>query len=777
MYKFTQKHNKVILIIVCVVLLPFVGFSFSSIMSNIRGGAARADTIGTFEMPAGTQHVISADRIYALRKRVASVAPVIGFPANNVDDIWMHITQLEEAKLLGVRVDDEDLERLVTGIRTRYGLEKVQQYRDWVQEGRRVSLKEFEQTLREFLMRIELITLYETTHDISMEDVLQSFEEKNRTLTVRAVRFGIEEARKTLKPVDFPLKPKLEEYYKKNEGLLKGKEGLKNPCLYEELSVVYGYYSKFDPAKPAYQACLKEYKPAAQELQEEYERYKYTVYKNPVNKDDKAKDDKAPGEKAKDEKAKDDKAKDDKAKDDKAPGEKAMDDKAPGDKAMDNKAKDVIAKGEKTEDKKVQDKPAQEPDKPVEPFKPFIQVREDVVKRLQFKHVMKQVLAEAKAILDRAKAGKKKDDSAGKKDEKAPGEKAVQAPKIEPVPDLDLSGLAGKYGLKYQKIGPVDYEGLEKIKPFGTDARFVFGYQVMGLTQGNLSDLGTYSEKLVFFSYLAKDRPEALKPLAEIEDAVRDAAMDEAAGDRAKKLADDFYEGLEAKVMEALKPVFEKEIYEPLRKVREKEAAGLLKEMNEQRIKENKPPLKAEDKAFKESEEFKKGIQKRFEDMKLERETPRKEKELPGKVGEYFDGLAKEMNLKARDFTFLEPRRGREAAASDHDKERRALERDEVAGFIQYRAGAQALTEVGRVSKPVVDHDKAYYVLKLTKIEKPNWRSMDPRTYEKLVEQAREMRMYSRRLGMDRLGPNFLERRIHLQTTVRNRPEEEQENP
>ncbi len=764
MYKFTQKHNKVILIIVCVVLLPFVGFSFSSIMYNIRGGADRADTIGTFEMPVGTQHVISADRIFALRKRVAMVAPVIGFPSNNVDDIWMHITQLEEARLLGVRVDDEDLEKLVTGIRTRYGLKKVKDYREWVQERRRLSVKEFEQTLREFLMRIELITLYETTHDIAMENVLRDFEETNRTLTVRAVRFGIQEARKTLKPVDFPLKPKLEEFYKKNEGTLMGKEGLKNPRLYEDLSVVYGYYSKFDPTKPEYQTFLKDYAPTAQELQEEYERNKYTVYKNPEKKDEKAQDTKAKGEKAEDTKAKDE------------------------------KAQDTKAKGEKTEDtkanaKEAPDKPAQEPDKPVEPFKPFIQVRGDVVKRLQFKHFMKKVLDEAKAMLDKAKAEKKKDDkkddSAGKKDDKKDdketGKKTEKDPEKAPAqeaPKLDLSGLAGKYGLEHTKIGPVDYEGLEKEKPFDVDARFVFGYQVMGLTQGNLSDLGTYSEKLVFFSYLAKDRPEALKPLAEIEDAVRDAAMDEAAGDTAKKMADTFYEGLEAKAMEALKPVFEKEIYEPLRKEREKEAADLLKEMNEQRQKENKPPLKIEDKAFKESEAYKKNIQERFEHMKQLQETPRKEKELPGKIGEYFDGLAKEKNLKPLDYTFLEPRRGRDALAYDHDKQRRAMERDEVTGFIRYRAGAEALTEVGRVSKPVLDHDKAYYVLKLTGIEKPKWQSMDPKTYEKLVDRAKEMRIYARRLGQDRLGPNQLVRRINLQTTVRNRPDEEgEENP
>jgi len=82
------------------------------------------------------------------------------------------------------------------------------------------------------------------------------------------------------------------------------------------------------------------------------------------------------------------------------------------------------------------------------------------------------------------------------------------------------------------------------------------------------------------------------------------------------------------------------------------------------------------------------------------------------------------------------------------------------------------------VSKPVLDHDKAYYVLKLTGIEKPKWQSMDPKTYEKLVDRAKEMRIYARRLGQDRLGPNQLVRRINLQTTVRNRPDEEgEENP
>jgi len=76
MYQFTQKHNKIILIVVCVVLLPFVGFSFYPIMNRIAGGSELHSAVGTFEMPAGRVHAIAAAEFEEAYKRTARVGPV-----------------------------------------------------------------------------------------------------------------------------------------------------------------------------------------------------------------------------------------------------------------------------------------------------------------------------------------------------------------------------------------------------------------------------------------------------------------------------------------------------------------------------------------------------------------------------------------------------------------------------------------------------------------------------------------------------------------------------
>jgi len=769
MWQFTQKHNKVILIVVCVVLLPFVGFSFYPIMSRITRGSGEHSVVGTFEVPAGNVIGITRTEFEGTWKRIRPVAQLFRNPRNpspifkmdNEDDLWAHIMQVREAEQLGIRIGDQQIDEFITNaIRRRGGLNTVDQYRNWVRTSLRLTPMEFESALREILLRVELDALYASCDEVSMESLLEQYQRENREVTVRVARFGVDEARKALKAIDFPLKPKLEEFYKdaSKRYLLTAKEELMIPRLFEEVKVIYGHYSKFDPEKPQVKELLKDFEPAPQEVQQEYERWKGSLYKEEPKKDEPKKD-----EPKKDE-AKKDEAKKDEAK------------------------KDEAKKDEAKKDEAKKDEPPQTP--PTPQFKPLDAVRGDVVKRLKLKKVLELVHAEAEKLLEdaRAKAAaeakkeKEKSAKAGesrKDDAKASDEKKSDETKDDPkkasgkkdearedeakrdVLDLDLQSLAARYDLEYQTIPNKTSEQLKTVPPFDKAAPEMFSLQVTGLAVGELGAVDSTSETLVYFGFLVKDRPEELKPLEEIEDAVREVAMDEAARERSRALADEFYEALRGKVKDRLKPVLEKEIYAPL----DEQMAEEIAKTDEERQKEGKSAL---------SEEERKAIQQRYDNLKKERETPRLVQAEREQLGDVFDEVAKERKVELKDYTFFQPNRGRRGSRYDYGRESRETEQNPILGFLKYRSGVETLTEAGAVKPANSDYGKATYVIKLVKAEPAKWDRIDPRTYRNLVQEAARREFMNRVSGMDRLGPMQFETRYRLQTEVRYRPEEEQ---
>ncbi|MBN2492377.1 MAG: hypothetical protein JXQ29_16135 [Planctomycetes bacterium] len=750
MYQFTQKHNKIILIVVCVVLLPFVGFSFYPIMNRITGGQELHSAVGTFEMPAGRVHAVSATRFEETYRRTSRVGPVFGaFPVKTYDDVWLHLTQVAEAAALGVRVSDARLEEFITERIRRPGrLQTVQQYREWLKR-LRLSPREFEETLREFLMRLELYFLHQSADRVDLNTLLEQYREHNRKVTVRSVRVGIDQVRATLDPVDFPLKPRLEAFYSdpSRRFLLTAKPELMRPRVFEEVHVLYGYYAKFDPEHAAVKANLKDYEPGAEEIQREYENWKFVLYRD-----------------------------------------------APVPAEAGTEAPPPAADG----------------------FKPLAAVRGDVVKRLKLRRTMELIRAEAeeaRAAAERAKSVPEKPTPPAEppSPEKAaepalpaeappaappenpenpenPGNPEVAAPPQDPAPSgnqappvlpaagqdppeasptpagLHLRAHADRYGLEFQRIGPVDPAEIRRIAPFEADVGDVFADEIGALREGQLSslDAGT-GEKLVFLAYLAKDRPAELKPLEAIEDAVRGVAMDEAAREKARELADRFYDALEDQVVAALEPELEKDIRAPLRQQQNEEIAA----ENAERAGQNKPKL---------SEEELKTIEERYAQRIKEQETPRIEQAKRDKLGEHFEAVAREQGLEVADFTFYLPWRevGRRPGY-DFERERREIERDPVGGFLKYRAGLGALREPGEVTRPVADPGKAVFVLKLAASEPARWEDLDPRTYRRLVEAARRDQSFRLRTTGDPLGPDRLEERYRLKTSVRHRPDAEED--
>ena len=786
MYQFTQKHNKLILIVVCVVLLPFVGFSFYPIMSRISGNQALHEAVGTFEVPVGKVHAVQVDEWRATSKRLSRVGKVMRIQAQNADDIWLHLTQVAEAELLGVEIGDDYLAEFVTNLRENIGAQKLERYRTFVREQVGLSLKEFERTLREILMRDELRRLYYTTDNVAWDDLLKKYQQENRKVTVRAVKFDVDEIRKGLKPIDFPMKPRLEEYYNNpnKRFFLEGRQELMLPRVFEEVKVVFGAYDTFNPDLPAVKELLKGYQPTDLEINQEYERWKHALYRNKTEPATKTETPGTPGAKT--------------------PGAgDSSPEVAPGSQkgGQDSPPKNA------PQDKPGEAKPEAKPAPP--PFKPLAEVRNNVVKRFLLRKTVTLVRAEAERLINAAraeatarKAEEKKARDAARKDkttDKAageaaapgqkpvdsgndankdrpentaeettqPGQKPAEADRTTPeesVPTVDLDGLARKYGLEYRKIGPETVETIKKCKPFDEDIPRRLPVLVMELTEGKLSRVVDDTRKLVYFARLIKDRPEQLKPLADIQDEVREVVMDEAARDKARDEAQAFFDGLREKIMEELKPVLDKEVREPLRKRKEEEIARENRERQDQ----GRPPLSAEEL---------KVIDQRFEELRNKDEAPRVDKALEEKRGQFFDLLASEKKLKPEDFSFFVltsafRRRGPDANVDMAEKETKP-----DLWFLKNRAGISSLQKVGDVSPPQMDGDRAFFVLKLVNTESPEWKRLDPKTFEGLMNDQQRGLMYREQSGAGRLGALQLDRRFDLKTQVRYQPEQDQGQP
>ena len=766
MYQFTQKHKKIILIVVVVFLLPFIGFSFWPLMDRMRGSGASAP-VGTFEID-GEKVGITADQFRTMKRRLDRVGNlgVQVIPQNPDNDfIWSHFAQVAEAEKLGIRVGDEAIRQWLQGMWARISQQGRQPYgaAQWKKLliARGLRPIDFEKTLRETMMKQQLSFVYLTADAVSMDGVLEEYQLKNREVTLRAVRFGVDEAEKELKPVDFPLKPKLEAFYKDdtNRSLLESDESLMSPRLFESVEVIYAQLDAFDPKKHA--EFLKGEEPSEAEIVQAYESLKYTVYKKEEPKKDPPKEEpKKDAEKPADppkEKAGEEAAP--KKKGD--PGDGGSEDG--GSEARPADAQDALpGSGQENPD-------AVPPGTDVEGFKPLDEVKDDVKRRVTFRKFMQKIHREVTVALDEARAARAKAKAAKKAEApKDGGDKDKnEDEKAEAPAPLDLQAIVNKYeGVKLRKIGPLDRDGLDELEPFKAAAPYALAGHVSPLADGQLAAAPYIDAKseFGFFARLMKQRARALKPLAEIEEGVRKVAMRKAAREAAKEKADAFYDAIKEKVKTTIKPELDKEVYGPLA-IEKKKA---LDDANAARQKDGKPVLTAEDPEMKD-------IEGRFEQLKALREGPLIEKAVAEKMGELFDVVVAEMKFQTNDYTLFDPPRpSRRDRNFDWARQSRDAERFPIEAFIRYNGGLRSLKEVGDVSNPSEDYDKAAYVLKLIGVGKPDWNRIDPKTYERSIQDEQEAMMMREQMGLGAFGPRSLTTRYKLVTEYRTKSEDEQ---
>jgi hypothetical protein len=146
------------------------------------------------------------------------------------------------------------------------------------------------------------------------------------------------------------------------------------------------------------------------------------------------------------------------------------------------------------------------------------------------------------------------------------------------------------------------------------------------------------------------------------------------------------------------------------------------------------------------------------------------------KIGDAFDAVVAEMKLGTKDYTVFEPPRPtRGDREFDWGRQSRDAERFPVEAFIRYNGGLRSLQEVGDVSNPSEDYDKAAYVLKLVAVIKPDWRRIDPKTYERAIQDAQEAMIMRERYGLGAFGSQSLTTRYKLATEYRTQRDEQGE--
>lgn len=723
MYKFTRKHNKIILIVVCVFLLPFVGFSFWPLMRQFGARRQRERVAGTFELPRGVVHELKLIDWQLVKSRLeramgTGLLPLRG-PLTE-DDVWAHITQVEEARLLGIRVSDEEVRDYIAAALRRLSryLRRPQSFADYRRyvEARRLTVKEFEQTLREVMLRLELARFYASLQPVRFENLYRQFQQQHRRLTVKLVRFDIQARRRKLRPVDFPLKGRLEKFYAdpRYQGLLMSKEELVEPRRFEDVEVFYARYRDFEPKKHA--AELQGVAVSEQELREEYTRWREEVFKVPPE------------------------------------GEKTPAPKSDGKSRGDGQAAQRNAQGKKEAGEKPEagaspaqgkarpqgrppgggkSKPAEKAPQKEEPrYRPYEEVKEELGRRVLLQKLALRLLRTA--------------------------QDAAAAKGKEPA---DLKGLAARFGFRYERLQNLTHDGLKEKAPFvATTADERFAAHVDALRPGAWSESPVAVAQGVFFVRLVADRPPRLKPLKEVVDRVREIAMDEAAREEAEQAARAFYDGLEEAVKQALAPRLEQEVYRPLEEEMRRELAAEAKRRRES----GEPPLTAAEKEK---------IRARYEERKKSRAGPLLERALQEELGRHFEAQARARGLEVVEVSFYPHPRA--PFPIDPEARRREEAADPVKGFLRYSPTVRLLTRPGQVTRPVTDDYRAVYVLKVAAVTPARWERLDPLTYRYLVQQVRRGYQEARAAGADRLGYRQFEPRLHLKTDLRYRPEEE----
>lgn len=717
MYQFTQKHKKIILVVVVVFLLPFIGFSFYPLLSRMGGGPG--GLAGKLEI-AGKTESVSVDELRKQQKRLKAAAGLglSGAPRGDIaaDDVWLHLAQVKEAEAMGVRVSDDQIREQLQGIWAQIQQQRRQPFgpAEWKAFLKRARIRPVvaEAAMREILKSRELMAARMTDTGVSMDNVLENFQNSNRKVTLRAVRFGVDEIQASLDPVDFPLEPKLKEFYNDpaNKPLLESEEDLMNPRLFESVEVLYAKLDAFDPSK--HTDFLKDEQPTDEELTQAYEGLKYQLYKVEPKKDDATPD----------------------------------------------------PKKDPPEDKVNQDNPAPG----TTDFKTFDEVKDDVTKRVLFRKFMQKVHREVKVAYDEAVEAAKKAKAAktdGEKDKKAEGEPAKEDDTKDDEDDtippvvLDLQAVANKYqGLvTLMKLGPLDREALDDVEPFKEEAPYALAGHLSPLTEGMLADAAytNAASDFAFFARLLKQRPRQLKTLESAEKEVREVVMRKAAREAAQEKASEFNDALEAKVKALIKPELDKEVNAPL--AAEKKQA--IADANAARAKDKKPALTAEDPEMKE-------IEDRFAKLKELRETPFVEKAMREKAGEVFEQVAADLKLETTEYSFYEPPLpSRGDRSFDWGRSMRDQKRFPIVGFLKHNGVLRSLKNVGDVSNVVTDNDEATYVLKLTAVDKPSWDRIDPKSLQRAIEQEQQAMDFLKQT--EGFGAGALTKRYKLESNIR----------
>lgn len=172
MMKHFRKHTKTI---VWVVVLSFVIWGGYSATTLKKEGRYAGEVFGKPVSFQEYNKFYNATQLFMPLKDKADLEN----PDLLQNFTWQNIIYAREAKQLGFNVSDEEVRREISGILTRSGLVSPteEQYRIWLTRTLRLSPREFEEGLREF-MRIQ--KLLRTKMDAATDGKSESAEETQK---------------------------------------------------------------------------------------------------------------------------------------------------------------------------------------------------------------------------------------------------------------------------------------------------------------------------------------------------------------------------------------------------------------------------------------------------------------------------------------------------------------------------------------------------------------------------------------------------------------------
>ena len=166
MLKYLRKHTKIVVWAVVITFALWGGFSATSLKKELNyAGSVYGKNVSFQEY----------NKFYKATQIFMPSPELMRNPDALRSYVWQNIIYAKEAKRQGIKVSDKELRAELSRLLASQGLinPSPQVYKNWLERGLRISPREFEESLREFIAIQKLIRMQTETIELPVsEDVV-----------------------------------------------------------------------------------------------------------------------------------------------------------------------------------------------------------------------------------------------------------------------------------------------------------------------------------------------------------------------------------------------------------------------------------------------------------------------------------------------------------------------------------------------------------------------------------------------------------------------------